>query len=48
MQYFDPARGRELMKQPTEQLRQSIGTYSAQAAHAIWGGSQWLSHVALT
>jgi len=45
MQYFDPARGRELMKQPTGQLRQSIGTYSAEVAHAIWGHSRWLSHV---
>lgn len=48
LQYFDPARGRELMKQPPEQLRQSIGTYSAQVAHAIWGHSRWLSHISHT
>jgi hypothetical protein len=45
MQYFDPARGRELMKQPAAQLRQSIGTYSAQIAQTIWGRSRWLSHM---
>jgi acetolactate synthase regulatory subunit len=44
MQYFDPAKRQELMKQPPEQLRQSIGTYSAQVAHAIWGHSRWLSY----
>jgi hypothetical protein len=48
MQYFDPARKQELMKQSTEQLRLSIGTYSAQVAHAIWGHSRWLSHVSNT
>jgi hypothetical protein len=45
MQYFDPARGQELAKQPAAQLRQSIGTYSAQIAQTIWGRSRWLSHV---
>lgn len=46
MQYFDPARGRELMKQPAAQLRQSIGAYSTQIAQTIWGRSRWLSHMA--
>jgi hypothetical protein len=46
MQYFDPARGREIAKQPAAQLRQSIGTYSAQIAQTIWGRSRWLSRMA--
>lgn len=44
MQYFEPAKRQELMKQPTEQLRLSIGLYSVQVAQAIWRHSQWLSY----
>jgi len=44
MQYFDPAKRQELMKQPTEQLRLSIGQYSVQVAQAIWRHSRWLSY----
>ncbi len=44
MQYFDPAKKQELMKQSAEQLRLSIGQYSVQMAHAIWRHSRWLSY----
>lgn len=45
LQYFDPARREALLKQSAEQLRLSIGIYSAQIAQTIWGRSRWLSHV---
>jgi hypothetical protein len=48
MQYFDPAKGQELMKQSAEQLRLSIGKYSVQIAQAIWRHSRWLSYVSHT
>jgi hypothetical protein len=44
MQYFEPAKGQAIMKQPAEQLRLSIGLYSVQVAQAIWRHSRWLSY----
>ena len=44
MQYFDPARKQELIKQTAEQLRLSIGVYSVQLAQSIWRNSRWLSY----